>query len=167
MSLDSPGWKEARDEYYRERLKQPPQPNKPAVVANNAKGTKPSLPSLDSTKASAYQIRGITWFWPGRFALGKLGLIGGLPDKGKGLISADMIARCTKGDEWPCGEGKAPKGSVIWFSAGTTSRTRLSRALCLPVPISTAFTSWGWQRMRMVRRACSTWRPICHYCAAR
>jgi hypothetical protein len=28
-----------------------------------------------------------------------------------------MIARCTKGDEWPCGEGKAPKGSVIWFTA--------------------------------------------------
>ena len=43
------------------------------------------VPSLDSTKASAYAIRGITWFWPGRFALGKLGLIGGLPDKGKGL----------------------------------------------------------------------------------
>jgi hypothetical protein len=41
---------------------------------NNAKPS-PPIPSLDSTKASAYQIRGITWFWPGRFALGKLGLM--------------------------------------------------------------------------------------------
>src|SRR5262249_15773743 len=47
----------------------------------------------------------------------KLGLIGGLPDKGKGLISADMIARTTKGDQWPCNEGEAPKGNVIWFIA--------------------------------------------------
>lgn len=43
-----------------------------------------------------------------RFALGKLGLIGGLPDKGKGLIGADIIARCTTGADWPCNEAKAP-----------------------------------------------------------
>ena len=62
-------------------------------------------------------MRALRWFWPGRFALGKLGLIGGLPDKGKGLISADMIARCTTGAEWPCNEGHPPKGNVIWFTA--------------------------------------------------
>ena len=38
-------------------------------------------------------------------------------DKGKGLISADIIARCTTGADWPLGEGKAPKGNVIWFTA--------------------------------------------------
>src|SRR5215831_16204830 len=43
-------------------------------------------PILDSARASTFQMRGIRWFWPGRFATGKLGLIGGLPDKGKGLI---------------------------------------------------------------------------------
>jgi hypothetical protein len=50
---------------------------------------------LDTAPASSYAMRGLRWFWPGRFAMGKLGLIGGLPDKGKGLISADMIARAT------------------------------------------------------------------------
>jgi putative DNA primase/helicase len=74
-------------------------------------------PALDSAQASTFAMRGIRWFWPSRFALGKLGLIGGLPDKGKGLISADMIARATKGDAWPCNEGHAPKGNVIWFTA--------------------------------------------------
>src|SRR5262249_466714 len=86
-----------------------PKPNGSATVPNvvplKAQETKVTPPpSLDSARASAYQIRGITWFWPSRFALGKLGLIGGLPDKGKGLISADIIARCTTGGEWPCKE---------------------------------------------------------------
>jgi hypothetical protein len=76
-----------------------------------------NVTALESKAASAYSMRAIRWFWPDRFALGKLGLIGGLPDKGKGLISADIIARRTKGDEWPCGEGRAMKGSVIWFTA--------------------------------------------------
>ena len=70
-------------------------------------------PRLDTTRATGFAMRGISWFWPGRFALGKLGLIGGLPDKGKGLISADIIARCTTGGDWPCGEGSAPLGDVI------------------------------------------------------
>jgi putative DNA primase/helicase len=89
---------------------------------NNRPGGQPGYsgqaePALDSKAASEYSIRAIQWFWPGRFALGKLGLIGGLPDKGKGLISADIIARCTTGAEWPCNEGHAPKGNVIWFTA--------------------------------------------------
>jgi putative DNA primase/helicase len=77
----------------------------------------PETAALESTKASEFSMRAIRWFWPGRFALGKLGLIGGLPDKGKGLISADIIARCSRGDDWPCNEGKAAKGNVIWFTA--------------------------------------------------
>jgi putative DNA primase/helicase len=74
-------------------------------------------PELETTRASKFSVRAVRWFWPGRFALGKLGLVGGLPDKGKGLKSADIIARCTRGSEWPCNEGTAPLGSVIWFTA--------------------------------------------------
>ena len=130
MSWNSPGWKRANEEYHANRPKLQVHPGRTEIDDDIASSddhvTRPApakpnggarVPSLDSTKASAYAIRGITWFWPGRFALGKLGLIGGLPDKGKGLISADMIARCTTGGEWPCGEGKAPSGSVIWFTA--------------------------------------------------
>ena len=86
---------------------------------DDAKSTKPGAPSapLESQRASAYSMRAVRWFWPDRFALGKLGLIGGLPDKGKGLISADVIARCTTGGEWPCNEGQALHGNVIWFTA--------------------------------------------------
>src|SRR5262249_842233 len=63
------------------------------------------------------QMRSIKWLWPNRYAIGKLGLLAGLPERGKGLISADMIARVTKGDPWPCNEGIAPQGNVLLLSA--------------------------------------------------
>jgi hypothetical protein len=133
MSWDSPSWKTAAATYHAERPKlvtrdggkivygSDPRANVPAAKGPEVFGcgAKPNANAgmLDSKKASAYAIRGISWFWPGRFALGKLGLIGGLPDKGKGLISADIIARSTTAAEWPCNEGKAPLGNVIWFTA--------------------------------------------------
>lgn len=75
--------------------------------------------SLETMCASDAQLKAIDWLWPNRFALGKLGLLAGLPDRGKGLITADMIARITNKqlNDWPCGEGKAPFGSVIVLSA--------------------------------------------------
>src|SRR4029077_5618071 len=59
----------------------------------------------------------IQWLWPDRFALGKLGLLVGLPDEGKGQIIADMASRVTRGDLWPCNEGRAPQGNVVLLSA--------------------------------------------------
>jgi putative DNA primase/helicase len=111
---NSPSWKSAGATYHAER--QPKPIVVPIAKASNGSSA-PNLSALESARASSFGMRGISWFWPGRFALGKLGLIGGLPDKGKGLISADIIARCTNASDWPCGEGKAPKGSVIWFTA--------------------------------------------------
>jgi putative DNA primase/helicase len=73
--------------------------------------------TLESAKASAYQMRAIQWFWPNRFARGKFGIIGGMPDRGKGQIAASMMARGTRGDLWPCNEGRAPQGNVILFTA--------------------------------------------------
>jgi putative DNA primase/helicase len=72
---------------------------------------------LRTAKASSYTARGITWLWPNRFAIGKLGLIGGLPDKGKGLIGSDLTACVTNKRPLPCNEGTAPQGSVIYFTA--------------------------------------------------
>jgi hypothetical protein len=73
--------------------------------------------TLESAKASAYKMRAIRWFWPNRFALGKIGLIGGMPDRGKGQILFHMMARATGGDRWPCNEGSAPQGNAILLTA--------------------------------------------------
>jgi putative DNA primase/helicase len=72
---------------------------------------------LKSARASTFEISAIEWLWQDRFAIGKLGLIVGLPDEGKGQFLADMAARVTKGSEWPCQEGRAPQGNVILFTA--------------------------------------------------
>jgi putative DNA primase/helicase len=72
---------------------------------------------LKSARASTFEISAIEWLWQDRFAIGKLGLIVGLPDEGKGQFLADVAARVTKGSEWPCQEGRAPQGNVILFTA--------------------------------------------------
>jgi hypothetical protein len=73
--------------------------------------------SLRSARASTFQPRAVQWIWPGRFAIGKLGIIAGLPDEGKGQIFCDIAARITRGELWPCHEGHAPQGNVILATA--------------------------------------------------
>jgi hypothetical protein len=67
--------------------------------------------------AADVEMCAIDWLWPNRFALGKISLIAGLPDQGKGLIAAFLAAAVTNGVELPCGEGNTPRGNVIWFNA--------------------------------------------------
>jgi hypothetical protein len=87
--------------YNREQRGQRTKPTAEVVQHPKSNGSAKPQPELSTTRATSFAMRAVTWFWPGRFALGKLGLIGGLPDKGKGLISADIIARCTTGADWP------------------------------------------------------------------
>jgi putative DNA primase/helicase len=68
---------------------------------------------LDIVSADQIKLEAIDWLWPGRFALGKFGVIGGNPDRGKGLILADIFARITGGRPWPCNEGNAPIGDAL------------------------------------------------------
>src|SRR5262249_42399375 len=62
-------------------------------------------------------ICGIDWLWPDRFAKGKIGLIAGLPDMGKGNIAAFICAAITNEASLHAGEGHTPQGDVIWFSS--------------------------------------------------
>jgi putative DNA primase/helicase len=73
--------------------------------------------SLASAPASSFKMSGIQWLWPNRFALGKLGILAGLPDEGKGQVFANMAATVSQGGEWPCGEGMAPQGNVLLLTA--------------------------------------------------
>jgi hypothetical protein len=73
--------------------------------------------TLKSARASTFEISAIQWLWPYRFALGKLGILAGLPDEGKGQVLCDMAARVTRGLNWPCNEGTAPQGNVVLLTA--------------------------------------------------
>jgi hypothetical protein len=74
-------------------------------------------PTLRSVRASDIKMAAVDWLWPNRFAIGELGLLVGLPDEGKGQILCDMAARVTRGSDWPCGEGRAQKGKVLFLTA--------------------------------------------------
>jgi hypothetical protein len=77
----------------------------------------PKFIALESVRAADVEIEDFEWVWPNRFARGKIGLIVGMPEEGKGQLLADIIARVTTGGMWPCSEGVAPLGNVILLSA--------------------------------------------------
>jgi Bifunctional DNA primase/polymerase, N-terminal/AAA domain len=94
--------------------------NRPGPQSRHEPPPQPDLAdrtaALISARASSYEMAAIEWLWEGRFAIGKLGLIAGLPDEGKGQVLSYMAAQVTNGAEWPLGEGRAPPGNVVIFS---------------------------------------------------
>jgi putative DNA primase/helicase len=101
-----------KGEQVEEFVPRPAVASKPAAVSSP-----PPEAKLITAKASEYVMRGISWLWHNRFAIGKLALIGGLPDKGKGLIGSYLCACVTNKQPLPCNEGEAPQGSVLYFTA--------------------------------------------------
>jgi putative DNA primase/helicase len=75
--------------------------------------------TLESVRAADVKMEAIDWLWVDRFALGKLGILAGLPDEGKSMILCYIAARVTKADlEWPNGEGHVlHPGNVILLTA--------------------------------------------------
>jgi hypothetical protein len=82
--------------------------------------------------AADIQPERVEFLWPGRFAIGKQSLIAGEAGLGKSQITISMAATVTTGGQWPCGEGCAPRGSVILLcaedAAGDTIVPRLIAA---------------------------------------
>lgn len=72
---------------------------------------------LIAHRASELEPEKLGWIWPGRIPVGKLVLLGGPPGLGKSQLTAFMSATVSNGGHWPCGEGHAPKGDVIFMSA--------------------------------------------------
>ena len=78
---------------------------------------KPNGKHLVVYNASSVDPRPIKWLWPGRLAIGKATLLGGDPGLGKSQLSIFIASTISKAEEWPCGEGKSPKRSVVMLSA--------------------------------------------------
>jgi hypothetical protein len=72
---------------------------------------------LISCRASEITPRDIEFLWDGRLARGKHTCVAGEPGAGKSQLSVAIIATITTGGEWPCGEGRAPRGNVIILNA--------------------------------------------------
>ena len=63
------------------------------------------------------ESQNIDYVWQNRIALGKHSAIAGVGGLGKSQVLYNTAARISKGEAWPEGEGKAPKGSVLILSA--------------------------------------------------
>ena len=72
---------------------------------------------LISHRASDLTPEKLVWIWPGRIPEGKLVLLGGPPGLGKSQLTAFISAVVSNGLDWPCGEGPAPQGNVLFMSA--------------------------------------------------
>jgi putative DNA primase/helicase len=85
--------------------------------SNRGGGTAEAGGRLIARRASDIAIVPVDWLWPGRVAIGKLTLIAGEPGLGKSQLALAMVAAVTTGGEWPCNEGRAPRGNVIILAA--------------------------------------------------
>ena len=59
----------------------------------------------------------VSWLWDQRIPLGKCATVAGEGGLGKTMVLVWIASVVSKGGEWPCGEGKSPRGSVIILSA--------------------------------------------------
>jgi len=84
------------------------------------------------TRAADLTPQKLSRVWNGRFVLGKIGFMAGEPGVGKGQVATFMAAKVSTGGDWPCGEGAARRGDVIYISAedgaADTIRPRLEAA---------------------------------------
>jgi hypothetical protein len=74
-------------------------------------------------------MEALDWLWDNRFALGKVGLIVGLPDEGKGQLLSYIAAQVTNAGYWPIEEGQAPQGNVLLFTAEDDTKDTVSPRL--------------------------------------
>ena len=66
--------------------------------------------------------------WSNHLALGKLTMLSGPSELGKSTLSTDLIARLTRGDEWPDGD-EAPRGSALIISSEDSRRDTIKPRL--------------------------------------
>ncbi len=79
--------------------------------AKNVK--KPRLHDLVLVELKDVTPRAVAWLWPGKFALGKLVLLGGVPSTGKTTISHSIVSIVSNGGQWPFSNDRAPRGRAI------------------------------------------------------
>jgi putative DNA primase/helicase len=93
----------------------PPRPNQPVE------------PRLRLRRGGEYQMRKVSFIWPGWLARGKLHLLGGQKGTGKSTIAFDLLAQITVGGKFPDGT-PAPIGDVlIWSGEDDIEDTILPR----------------------------------------
>jgi len=75
--------------------------------------SKPRLHDLVVVELKDIAPRAVEWLWPGKFALGKLVLLSGVPSTGKTTISHSIVSIVSNGGQWPYSNERAQRGRTI------------------------------------------------------
>jgi RecA-family ATPase len=79
--------------------------------------------------ASAIKATSVEWLWRDRIPLGKVTVVDGDPDKGKSLLTMDLVARVTSERSMPDGTAGVPGGAVVLNAEDDASDTIIPRLL--------------------------------------
>ena len=77
----------------------------------------PEVEEAGGYVASTVRTRGISWLWPGYFALGKLSIVEGDPGDGKSILTVDLAARWSTGSPMPDASDGTGPWPIIMVSA--------------------------------------------------
>lgn len=94
----------------------------PRAVPDRAKAATAPQPKPAPTGpviywASEVTPRAVEWLWRGRIPLGKLTTFAGNGGLGKTFVLCDIVARVTRGMDWPDSKGEAqPEGKCLFIS---------------------------------------------------
>ena len=118
----NPNWRRDYEANQEEEIEAEPEPEQPGSGPKPEQPEpkpkpKPPATGVIMVRVADVDSKKIDWLWPARIPRGKLTIIAGMPDVNKSTFSLDLAARITRGAELPCGEGRAPLGSVIILSA--------------------------------------------------
>lgn len=87
---------------------------------------------IEVRNLSDIAVEAVTWLWHRFLPVGSVTLFDGNPGEGKSTIVADVIARLTRGTEWPDGTPIGPAGTVLYITkeddAATQVRPRIEAA---------------------------------------
>lgn len=79
--------------------------------------TRPRLHDLVMVNAADVEPEVVEWLWPGKFALGKLALLGGVPSTGKSTIAFSICAIVSTGGTWPFSTHREEVGRCVILTA--------------------------------------------------
>ena len=82
-------------------------------IAEKAEEMRIAETTLPLKSLANIQPENVEWLWPGKFAKGKLNLLGGLPDMGKSTLSLAIAATVTRGRAWPFSSDECVPQSVL------------------------------------------------------
>jgi len=83
------------------------------VLTDFMRGASATVEPL-TARANTIKAQSIEWMWPGLFAFGALGLLGGAAGVGKTQAALGIAAIVSRGGTWPTGE-QATAGNVLVF----------------------------------------------------